>query len=202
MKGAYRMLQKAVRGSTRDVADCRSICDVNRSLLTAETPAHARVIMAELIKHPDVEIKWVKDRINHPTDGGWCDVLFLFSVRGSNGHVCEVQIAFKNMISQRTAGESHAAYAKARDAIETIEAVGSVFVKQANTDAGGVLEENRKLTLLNRELTLHVAELNKQVRLHLFTIDSLKESCDASQREIERLKEENANLRASSGAND
>ena len=99
MKGAYRMLQKAVRGSTRDVADCRSICDVNRSLLTAETPAHARVIMAELVKHPDVEIKWVKDRINHPTDGGWCDVLFLFSVRGSNGHVCEVQIAFKNMIS-------------------------------------------------------------------------------------------------------
>ena len=77
-----------------------------------------------------------------------------------------------------------------------------MFVKQANADAGGVREENRKLTLLNRELTMHVAELNKQVRLHLFTIDSLKESCDASQREIERLKEENANLRASSGAND
>jgi hypothetical protein len=180
MKGAYRMLQKAVRGSTSDVGDCRSVCDVNRSLLTAETPTHARAIVAEMLKHPDVELKWMKDRINHPTDGGWCDVLFLFSVRGSNGHVCEVQIAFKNMISQRTAGESHKAYSQARDAIETIEAAGSEFVKQANADADGLLEENRKLTLQNRELTKHNTELTKQVQVQ--------------QAEIDRLTSEVANL--------
>ena len=109
MKGAYRMMQKSVRSSTSAVGNCRSICDVNRSLLTAETPAHARLIVNELMRHPAVEIKWMKDRVNHPTDGGWCDVLFLFTVAGGNEHVCEVQIAFKNMISQRTAGESHKA---------------------------------------------------------------------------------------------
>jgi hypothetical protein len=43
----------------------------------------------------------MKDRVNKPTDGGWCDILFLFSIGGTNGHVCEVQVAFKSMISAR-----------------------------------------------------------------------------------------------------
>jgi hypothetical protein len=65
--------------------------------------------------------------VNSPTSGGWADLLILFEVRGSNRHICEVQIGFKSMISARKEGEGHAAYMRARDAIEVIEATGGVF---------------------------------------------------------------------------
>ena len=119
---------------------------MNRSLLVANNPKHALRIVGAFKAHPRVQIAWLKDRINAPTDGGWCDLLFNFTIEGSNGHVCEVQVAFKSMIAARKEGEGHAAYALARDAIETIEAAGSAFVKEANADAGELLEQVRRLT--------------------------------------------------------
>ena len=73
-------------------------------------------------RHPGIEIVDVKDRMNTPTSGGWRDVLILFRVVGSTGHICEMQIALHMLLTARKEMGAHAAYAQARHFIEIFEA--------------------------------------------------------------------------------
>lgn len=73
-------------------------------------------------RHPGIEIVDVKDRMNTPTSGGWGDVLILFRVVGSTGHICEMQIALHMLLTARKEMGAHAAYAQARHFIEIFEA--------------------------------------------------------------------------------
>lgn len=60
--------------------------------------------------------------MNTPTSGGWRDVLILFRVVGSTGHICEMQIALHMLLTARKEMGAHAAYAQARHFIEIFEA--------------------------------------------------------------------------------
>jgi chromosome segregation ATPase len=84
------------------------------------------------------------------------------------------------LISQRTAGEGHHAYAKARDAIETIEAAGSEFVKEANANAEELLAKtqwlSKRVRCLEGELIM-VKKANTQATEH---IRALSAKVDAS----------------------
>ena len=60
--------------------------------------------------------------MNTPTSGGWRDVLVLFKIVGSTGHICEMQIALHMLLIARQEMGAHAAYAQARHFIEIFEA--------------------------------------------------------------------------------
>jgi FtsZ-binding cell division protein ZapB len=112
--------------------------------------------------------------------GGICDIrvlvntqLFTYLARSHR-----TQIAFKSLISQRTAGEGHHAYAKARDAIETIEAAGSEFVKKANADVDELLHKTQWLSKRVRYLEGELARVNKQATER---IRALQAKVDASE---------------------
>lgn len=208
MKGSFRMIQKVTQeiaepqildlstfclclqsiykprvGTTHQIGNCRGVCDINRALIKADNPLALKKIVDTFVDfdaRDKISIKWMKDRINQPTDGGWCDVLFLFSVTGSNGHVCEIQIAFKAMCSAREEGAGHRAYAEvrrlvfcvsgvdlisclfhqARNAIETIEAAGGQFAMQsAANDIRILRNENAALKARIKVLEAQTAQL-------------------------------------------
>jgi len=130
MKGSFRMLQKAIFNAIEDAGksgtdvdlanfasmplDFASVCDVNRGLIEAKGPENIHKIVVYLKKlhdSGDIDIVWMKDRMNHPTDAGWCDVLLLFSVKNTGGYINELQIAFETLHTARKGGAGHAAYA-------------------------------------------------------------------------------------------
>ena len=74
-----------------------------------------------IFRHKGIEIVDFKDRMNSPNPGGWGDVLLLFKVVGSTGHICEMQIALHMLLSARKEMGAHAAYAQARHFIEIFE---------------------------------------------------------------------------------
>jgi len=121
---AYRLKKDA----RRKRGDCRWVCDINRALLEARDPETALKILQHILGRKDIIIVWWKDRLNNPTEGGWCDVLIMFVVVGTNGHINELQIGFKSMVANQKGGEACEAYADGRDSIEIIEAAGCDFI--------------------------------------------------------------------------
>ena len=163
--------KKGAKGHIR--GDCRRVCDINRALLEARDPEAMLAILLHVLGRRDVEILWWKDRPNEPTDGGWIDVLILFRINGTNGHVDEeVQVAFRSMVASRKAGEGHAAYADSRDSIETIEAAGGDFVmgdvtsqtqnKKLRDDNAALRHDNGEQLALLRAKDADVADLKKK----------------------------------------
>eukprot|EP00037_Helgoeca_nana_P028274 m.330500 g.330500 ORF g.330500 m.330500 type:complete len:949 (-) comp27720_c0_seq4:150-2996(-) len=207
MKRGFRMLQKCILRAMCEVgeplADCRCVTDVNRGMITADSPAHFLRILDAIRNHPKVKIRWVKDRVNSPTSGGWADLLILFEVRGSNRHICEVQIGFKSMISARKEGEGHAAYMRARDAIEVIEATGGVFEFQCaapktSGDGSGEMAAGQDepaesaprddALLENERLLKQVVELRKTLRVVRSAERKAGTRADYLERENEALR--------------
>eukprot|EP00035_Acanthoeca_spectabilis_P036717 m.41292 g.41292 ORF g.41292 m.41292 type:complete len:1105 (+) comp8196_c0_seq1:178-3492(+) len=192
MKGSFRMIQKSIYkprvGTTHQIGNCRGVCDINRALIKADNPLALKKIVDTFVDfdaRDKISIKWMKDRINQPTDGGWCDVLFLFSVTGSNGHVCEIQIAFKAMCSAREEGAGHRAYAEARNAIETIEAAGGQFAMQsAANDIRILRNENAALKARIKVLEAQTAQL--EASKSRFSRDGIKSKVKKHRRQSMR----------------
>ena len=97
-------------------------------MLEARDPETALKTLQHILGREDIIIVWWKDRLNKPTEGGWCDVLIMFVVVGTNGHINELQIGFKSMVANQKGGEACEAYADGRDSIEIIEAAGGDFI--------------------------------------------------------------------------
>ena len=140
VKKAFRIAQKHI------FKHGRASCDVLRALLEAnKTEKHggggehgqagngggaaAAVVVQEstvlldclrhMLGRDDIEIVDFKDRMNHPTAGGWRDLLLLFRLKGcGDGHVCEVQLALHKLLVARTEMEAHEVYVTARHFLE------------------------------------------------------------------------------------
>mmetsp|Transcript_17181 Transcript_17181/g.50756 ORF Transcript_17181/g.50756 Transcript_17181/m.50756 type:complete len:850 (-) Transcript_17181:119-2668(-) len=172
MKSAFRIVQKSVLFALRETGDtspdCSTITDVNRAMLIATDPDHFLRIIAEIRKEKRIRVRWVKDRLNTPTEGGWADLLVLFEVNGTNRHVGEVQIAFAILHNARAGGEGHAAYVNARHAIELMEAAGGVFYYRPPPGGDGtpdVADSEKDPRGSAVEVHVHAAHHEENVRL-------------------------------------
>ena len=98
--------------------DVSTVCDVLRAQLVAhpskpratDEPAMMFRGVKYLLEHPDVEVVDFKDRMNEPSAGGWRDITVLFRIKGTNGHICETQVALNKMLLARTGMDAHDAY--------------------------------------------------------------------------------------------
>eukprot|EP00040_Diaphanoeca_grandis_P036941 m.238229 g.238229 ORF g.238229 m.238229 type:complete len:714 (+) comp33721_c0_seq2:153-2294(+) len=115
-KGGYRIAQKQwARGIVN------SICDINRALFVADTFDDLYKATEHVFSLSHIRIVDIKDRINNPTYGGWSDLVILFSVEGTSGHIHELQLALKPMMVARGAMAAHEAYARARYFVEMLK---------------------------------------------------------------------------------
>ena len=84
--------------------------------------------LRHMLGRDDIEIVDFKDRMNHPTAGGWRDLLLLFRLKGcGDGHVCEVQLVHRSMLTARKGLPGHVIYGVVRNASE-VHLQQSVFV--------------------------------------------------------------------------
>eukprot|EP00040_Diaphanoeca_grandis_P036940 m.238282 g.238282 ORF g.238282 m.238282 type:complete len:724 (+) comp33721_c0_seq10:153-2324(+) len=121
-KGSYRIAQKLwVRGNVR------SICDINRALFVADTFDDLLKATEHIFSRSDIHIVDIKDRVNNPTYGGWSDLVLLFSVEGTSGHIHELQLALTPMMVARGAMAAHEAYARARYFVEMLQKCDLVY---------------------------------------------------------------------------
>jgi ankyrin repeat protein len=119
LKKASRIQQKWwLRG------DVVSICDVVRALATVPTFDELLAVHIFLMGCREIEVVDFKDRLNQPTSGGWADLVYLFRINGSTGHICELQLALEPLVTARSSLHGHAAYASARHKIEILSSLG------------------------------------------------------------------------------
>lgn len=96
LKKSFRILQKLwIRG------ELVSICDVVRSLIEVADFPGMLAVHKFLIDWDLIELVDLKNRLSYPTSGGWADLVYLFRLRGGNGHICEVQLALRPMMVAR-----------------------------------------------------------------------------------------------------
>ena len=119
-KATYRIGQKRwIRGGS-----VVTICDVNRAMLEAHNIDQLLGSLQAIFGNPDITIVDFKDRINNPSDGGWCDLVILFVVDGSRGHMNELQIVLSPLLKARADMDAHA---EARHFIELLLKCGHKF---------------------------------------------------------------------------
>lgn len=102
LKKSERILQKIfLRGTVA------SICDVVRALISVPDLDTMRVVHEYLFACETIVIVDFKDRLNNPTAGGWADLVYLVTLKGSDGHICELQLALQPMLTAREGMRGH-----------------------------------------------------------------------------------------------
>jgi hypothetical protein len=190
LKTSWRIVQKGwLRG------DLESICDVVRGLIVVPDCQAMLAVHQYLFHRHDegrIEIVGFKDRISHPTDGGWRDLVYL--VRNSidavdvttnthqtdTRHICEVQVVLRSMLTARRGMDGHAAYAEARHLIEMLGTTGEV-IRFSSADR---LTEVSRLQQENDHLHLAIDARALQTTAEL---EVLKAELVAKNTEIRRL---------------
>lgn len=81
------------------------------------------MLLAEAETEREIRIQRVKNRLRHPTQGGWSDVLvnFAFVSGPAAGHVCELQFVHSALMAVRSNMGAHEEYAVFRAAQEILQ---------------------------------------------------------------------------------
>lgn len=164
-----------------------SICDVVRALATVPTFSEMLLVHNFLMSSTHIEVIDFKDRLNHPTSGGWTDCVYLFRVKSekSTGHICELQLALEPLVTARSSLHGHVAYTRARHKIEMLSALGI----SVNTDSPPISPQVVPTSTGDDvvvEETLSLKDQNIALKLRN----------DALETENEELKNENQRLKA------
>ena len=104
------------------------VCDVVRALVKVGSMAEFGAVLraiAELHEKGAIVVTRVKDRLRHPSSGGWRDVMInLYVASNEDRHVCEIQVVHEKMLTARVGLDGHAIYNKQRNAAELNEKQG------------------------------------------------------------------------------
>ncbi|MFA4972523.1 MAG: hypothetical protein WC683_07900 [bacterium] len=110
------------------------VLDIDGNTITASSVEDVRAIVAELAALGPERVPRIKDRLSHPTDDGYRDVLL--NIRLSNGSIQEIQVTVKAMKEAKD-GAGHVIYRVLRDLREAIDD-GKV---EATPKVAGILKE-------------------------------------------------------------
>eukprot|EP01065_Artemidia_motanka_P033646 TRINITY_DN40666_c0_g1_i1.p1 TRINITY_DN40666_c0_g1~~TRINITY_DN40666_c0_g1_i1.p1 ORF type:complete len:613 (+),score=125.59 TRINITY_DN40666_c0_g1_i1:133-1971(+) len=122
LKCPFRAVEKTV------LSDGQGLCcvaDVVRGMLAFEDAGSMLHGFRAVLASPVFKVTRVKNRIEHPTDAGWSDILINGHFRDDpNGHQCEVQLVFDTMSVVRHRLGGHHDYVTCRLACELLVASG------------------------------------------------------------------------------
>ncbi len=111
--------------NVKDPGNVRGIFDVVRGMATCPTLGAVADVLNKLATCEDIEPVRCKERFfTAPSQGGWRDCMVCFVIKGDvNRHVCELQIAHRDMLVARKGLPGHAVYNRIRNASELLDVV-------------------------------------------------------------------------------
>lgn len=133
---------EALESGHVDSLDASRILDTTRGMFICSTMSHARQVILTLQEFHCVgmiTLERSKNRFAVPSAGGWMDCLI--NLRMPNGHVCEVQIVHRQLLTIRSELGAHASYATYRTGSEVLESIGCEGAVQGPTAMKRMLAE-------------------------------------------------------------
>ena len=163
LKGAYRLLEKALRCMSGPIDELETQWSMEKSndcarasvqfasmLHTADCIAHLRRSHVQ----GDIKLLQVKDRYSKPTGGGWSDFVVIFKfTSGAGANVpCELQIVHEKLMVARKGLKAHAAYDSFRAACEMLEMAATLGTSVPPTTKAASMGNTAKIEMLQQEV--------------------------------------------------
>eukprot|EP00750_Incisomonas_marina_P000749 INCI1055.2.p1 GENE.INCI1055.2~~INCI1055.2.p1 ORF type:complete len:442 (-),score=79.47 INCI1055.2:1390-2715(-) len=123
LKNITRIVEKAVLNA-ENPGNCTRVFDIVRGMVVCQDMACVTSVLDKLAKEKDISLVRMKERFfQNPSPGGWRDCMVCFVVPGGGRplHVCELQIAHRDLLTARKGLPGHAVYNRARNAAELLE---------------------------------------------------------------------------------
>ncbi len=122
MKSLVRIAEKAALNA-RKPGSHHGVFDVVRGMVVCPSLHSVSQVLRQLAACAEIQLVRMKERFfAEPSPGGWRDFMACFVIKGDGTrHVCELQIAHRELLSARKGLPGHAVYNRARNAGELLE---------------------------------------------------------------------------------